>query len=164
MYEGIAYSALWKLMSWLPGTLLRRWVSREWLISRTRIDVRNRPTGVQIYGGEMPHASIWLAVHNGGYFPIELDRLTAELNLAGMSIEFFHLSRVPIPAESTREVYVRGPVPQGLIAHYTRNIRNGDVVSVSVRAEFNSAIHHFSVNTASMGGIKPDTANLPNQG
>ncbi len=163
MYEGVAYSALWKLMSWLPGFILRRWISKEWLAERTHIDVRARPTGVQINGGEIPRAYIWLTIHNTGYFPIQLDRLTAELTLAGAAVELYHLNRITIPAEKSYNFYMTGSVPQGLISHFARNIKHSDTVSVSVQAEFNSDIHEFSVNTGSMGGIKPDTTNLPSQ-
>ena len=158
MYEGVAYSAIWKFMSWLPGFVVRQFITKRWLAEKTRIDVRARHSSVQIVGGEMPNATIWLNIHNGGYFPIELDRLTAELWLAGCNVQFYYLDRTLIPAGETRELYLKGNLTPGQIAHYTRN-RAGDVL-LSVRAEFNSDIHDFSVNTGQLSGIKPDTPGI----
>src|SRR5688572_22248404 len=98
MLEGVAFGPLWKLVSWLPGFLLRRWISRRWLAERMRIDVRARHSPVQIMGGEAPEATIWITFQNIGYFPVELDRFTVDLSLAGMTTQFFHLDRVPVPA------------------------------------------------------------------
>lgn len=156
MIEGVALSALWKLMSWLPGIVLRRFISKESLVSKTRIDVRPRHDPVQLRGGEIPEATVWLQVSNNGYFQIELDRLTAELSLAGAIIQLFSLDRIPILPGATQEVLLRGALAPGHIAHFALNRNNGNS-SLQVRAEFNSNIHNFSVRTDHLSGITPTT-------
>jgi hypothetical protein len=160
MYEGVAYSALWKLMGWLPGFLLRWRFPKQALIARTRIDVRNRPHAVQLNGGEVSEATIWLIINNAGYFPIELDRLTVTLQLAGTPLEFFHLDRIMLAPDSTHELHVRGPISPGALAHYKRNQSNGGMVSVSIRAEFNSKIHNFAVNTGALNNVATRAINM----
>lgn len=161
MVEGVAYGWLWKLVSWLPGFLLRWRFSKKALADRIRIDVPPRHTAVQINGGEITEAAIYLQIHNRGYFPVELDRMTVQLILAGSAIEYFYLDRTPIPPDTTCDIHVRGPLPRGLVDHYARNIKNGDVVSLLVRAELNSKIHNFSVNTGYLNGIQPRNINMP---
>jgi len=162
MLEGISYGWAWKFVSWLPGFLLRRWWTREALAARIRIDVRPRHSPVQINGGpEITRADIWLEVQNNGYFPVELDRMTVVLTLAGSRVQFFNLDRLPIPADSRAELHVEGPIPPGLILHYARNIKNGDIVSLSVYAEFNSKIHNFAVRRQDLSGIEARNVNMP---
>ncbi len=163
MVEGVAYGWLWKLVSWLPGFLLRWRFSKQALADRIKIDVPPRHTPVQINGGEISDATISLQVQNTGYFPVELDRMTVDLTLAGSTVQFFHLERRAIPPDSTCELHIRGPILPGLVAHYSRNIKNGDIVSLSVQAEFNSKIHDFSVKTGYLSGIQPRNINMPNQ-
>jgi hypothetical protein len=160
MYESVAYSALWKLMGWLPGFLLRWRFSKQALIARTRIDVRNRPHAVQLNGGDISEATVWLVISNAGYFPIELDRLTVTLQLAGPSIELFHFDRITLPPDSTHELHVRGPVSSGVLAHYKLNKGNESAVAVLVRAEFNSKIHNFAVNTGYLSGVAIRAINM----
>src|ERR1039458_5109318 len=126
MMEGVALSALWKLVSWLPGIVLRRFVSKESLISKTRIDVRPRHDPVQINGGEMSEATVWLQIYNNGYFQIKLDRLTAELSLAGAITQLIFLDRIPILPGATQDVLLRGTISPGHIAHFERNRSNGN--------------------------------------
>ena len=159
MYEGVAFSALWKLMGWLPGFLLRWRFSKEDLKSRIRIDVRNRPHAVQLNGGEVADAAIWVVIHNAGYFPVELDRATVTLAI-GYSLEFYSLDRVVLAPDATHEVCVRGPLTSGVIAHYKLNRNNSQSFSVSVRAEFNSKIHNFSVNTGYLSGLAIHAINM----
>lgn len=163
MLEGVAYSWGWKLVSWLPGFLLKRWWPKDALAARVRIDVRPRHSPVQINGGpEITRADIWLELQNAGYFPIELDRMTVELSLAGSSLEFYFLNRVLIPADSRYDFHVQGPIPPGLITHYARNLKaNAGGVSLSIYAEFNSKIHNFSVKALSLTGIEPRNINIP---
>jgi hypothetical protein len=160
MYEGVAYSALWKLMGWLPAFLLRWRFSKDALISRTRIDVRNRPHAVQINGGEVSEATIWIAINNAGYFPVELDRLTATLYLGGVPVEFFHLDRIMLRPDSTTELHLRGPINPGVLAHYKRTQTNGGMVSVSIGAEFNSKIHNFAVRTGALNDVATRAINI----
>jgi hypothetical protein len=162
MLEGVSYGWVWKFMNWLPGFLLRRWWSKEALSARIRIDVRPRHSPVQINGGpEITRADIWLELHNNGYFPIELDRMTVELNLAGVTLDFYQLSRIAIPADSRHDLYVHGPIPAGVLSHYARNMKNGSGVSLSVYAEFNSKIHDFPVKVQHLSGIEPRHINIP---
>ena len=163
MIEGVAYGSwLWRLMSWLPGFILRRWWTKEALAARIRIDVRARHTSVQINGGpEITRADIWLELQNKGYFPVELDRLTAELNLAGSTVEYYLLDRRQVPADSQCDLHVKGPIPPGLIAHYARNLKHGAPVSLSIYAEFNSKVHNFSWKSETLGGIKAENINMP---
>ncbi len=160
MYEGVAYSALWRLMGWLPGFLLRWWFSKDALKARVRIDVRNRPHAVQVNGGEVSEAMVWIAIQNAGYFPIELDRLTAVLSLAGVTVECYHLDRLVIAPDANCELYVRAPLTPGVVAHYKLNRNNEGTVNVSVRAEFNSKIHNFSVNTGYLSGVAVRAINM----
>lgn len=162
MVEGLAYGWIWKLVSWLPGFLLRWRFSKQALAGRIKIDVPPRHTPVQINGGEIPEATIWLQIQNTSYFPVELDRMTVDLTLAGSTVEYFSLERIAIAPDSACDVHVRGPISPGLVAHYARNIKNGDIVSLSVRAEFNSKIHNFSVKTGYLSGIQPRNINMPN--
>lgn len=159
MIEGMTFSVFWRLMTWLPAFILRRFFSKQTLAERTRIDVRPRNNPVQIRGGEIPEATIWLQISNKGYFPIELDRLTVELWLAGVTAQFYSLDRVIIEAGAEQEVYLRGPLAIGHIKHLAHN-RNNSNTSISVRAEFNSKIHNFSVITGQLSGINPDLSSI----
>ena len=67
-------------MGWLPGCLLRWRFSKEELSSRVRIDVRARPWALQLDGTDQS-ATIIIEIQNNGYFRIELDRVTAILNI-----------------------------------------------------------------------------------
>ena len=153
MYDGIAYSALWKLMAWLPPFLIRWKFTKEALAARVRIDVRNRPHAVQINGGEISDATTWLTIQNAGYFPVQLDRLTLTLTLGGVPLDFYHLTRVSIPVDKMHELFLRDPLNPGLISHIKRNLKNGEIVSASIDAEFNSDIHNFSVRVPHISGI-----------
>ncbi|SRR5258706_7706745 len=157
MIEEVAVSLGWKMMSWLPGFILRRCVTKRSLVEKTQIDVRPRGSQVQLVGGDIPEATIWLRIDNRGHFPIELDRLTAELWLAGRTVQFFYLDRVTISAGKPCELYVKGSLTEGHIKHMTLNRQNLNV-SLQVRAEFNSKIHNFSVNSGQLSGIVPATS------
>jgi len=162
MVEGIALNWFWKLMAALPGFLLRWRYPKEALARHIRIDVRPRHTPVQINGGDVSEVTIWLQIQNAGPFFVELDRMTLQLNLAGYPLDYYMLDRTPVPAASTIEVYVRGPVPAGVIKHYALNVKNGDIVSLHVRAEFNCKVHDFTVRTENLSGIQPRNINIPN--
>jgi hypothetical protein len=157
MIEEVAVSLGWKIMSWLPGFVLRRYVTKQSLVEKTQIDVRPRNSPVQLLGGDIPEATIWLRIDNKNNFPIELDRLTVELWLAGRTAQFFYLDRVSIPAGKPCEVYVKGLLTEGHIKHMILNRQNPNV-SLQVRAEFNSKIHNFSVQTGQLSGIVPSTS------
>jgi hypothetical protein len=159
MYDGMALSAVWKIMGWLPGFLLRWRFSKEDLKKRIRIDVRNRPFAVQLNGSDMPEAYVWIVIQNNGYFPVELDRVTVTLSL-GPSIDFYSLDRVPLAPDATHEVHLRGPLSKGIIEHYKLNKDNSYNHSVTVRAEFNSKIHNFSVNTGYMSQLAIHAINI----
>src|SRR5258708_24639459 len=108
MIEEVAVSIGWKMMSWLPGFVLRRYITKQSLAEKTQIDVRPRNSPVQLVGGDIPEATISLNIDNKGNFPIQLDRLTAELWLAGPPAQFFYLGRVTIPAG----MHVAGYLPE----------------------------------------------------
>lgn len=146
MYEGVALGGLWKLMGWLPGYLLRRFFTKEDLRARIRLDVRNRPYALQLNGGDMSEATIWVEIRNAGYFTVELDRLTATLSI-GHSFEFYSLDRVTLLPDATHEIYLHGPLTPGAIALYKLNRNNSNICSIQLRAEFNSKVHNFSAKT-----------------
>jgi hypothetical protein len=162
MLEGVAYSWAWKLVTWLPGFLLRLWWPQERLASRISIDVRPRHSPVQINGGEISRADIWLELQNAGPFPVELDRMIVTAYLAGSSLDFYHLDRIILAPETRTEVHIQGAVPAGHIAHYARNLKHGNPMSLAVRAEFNSKIRQFSVRTDNLSGIDARNVNMPN--
>jgi hypothetical protein len=163
MVEAVALNWFWKLMATLPGFLLRWWYPREALARHLRIDVRPRHSPVQISGGDVSEATIWLQIQNTGPFHMELDRMIVQLNLAGYPLDYYMLDRTAIRPASTIEVYVRGPIPPGVLRHYALNIKNGDIVSLQVRAEFNCKVRDFTVRTETLSGIQPRNLNIPNQ-
>jgi hypothetical protein len=146
MYEGVALGGLWKLMGWLPGYLLRKFFSKEDLKSRIRIDLRNRPYALQLNGGDISEAAIWVEIRNAGYFTVELDRLTATLSI-GHSYDFYSLDRVTLIPDAAHEVCLRGPLTSGAIALYKLNRNNSNICCIQLRAEFNSKIHNFAAKT-----------------
>lgn len=146
-------------MGWLPGFLLRRLFSREDLKSRIHIDVRNRPFALQLNGGDFSEAAMWIVIQNNGYFPIELDRLTATLHI-GVSLDFFSLDRVWLPPDASHEIFVRGPLNPGTIAFYKLNKKNAGIVVIDIRAEFNSKIHNFSYRTGNISSFAINAINM----
>jgi hypothetical protein len=163
MLEGVAYSWGWKFVTWLPGYLLRVWWSKEALAARIRIDLRPRHSPVQINAGpEITRADIWLEVQNSSPFPVELDRMTVTLYLAGSTIDYYHLERVTLRPDSRTEFHVDGYIPPGHIAHYARNYKAAsDPVALDIHADFNSKIRNFAVHTGTLTGIQARNINLP---
>jgi len=155
MYDSVVISAFWKIMSQLPSFILRRVFTKQDLANKIRIDVRPRHTAVQVVGQHLPNATVWLVIQNSGHFAVELDRLTAELNLAGCYVQLVHLERIPFKGGSQQELYLKTNLTLNQIEHYARHL-TGDV-SLSVHAEFNSVIHDFAVRTGNLTGIKPET-------
>jgi hypothetical protein len=144
-----------------PAFLLRLWWPKERLASRIRIDVRPRHSPVQVNGGEISKADIWLEIQNSGPFPVELDRLIVTLHLAGTSLDLYRLERTVVQADARTEIHVHGAVPAGHIAHYARNLKHGNPVSLSLHAEFDSKIHQFSVKSDNLSGIEARNVNMP---
>ena len=157
--ETLPVGMIWRAMSWLPGFLLRRFFSKQWLAQHTRIDVRPRYDPVSVRGGELPEVHIWLVVSNHGHFPIELDRLTAEFTMGAAVARFHHLNRAELKPNAEIEIFVRGALTGEQIAHISRN-KERPFVALQLQAEFNSKLHNFSVNTGQLSGIKPELLNV----
>src|SRR5258708_11517546 len=132
MVEGVAFSGLWKLMTWAPGFLLRWFFSKDALKSRIKMDVRNRPYAMQINGAETSEVTVWLSIHNNGYFPVEIDRVTVSVSI-GRTYEFYDLDRVVLAPDATRELHVSGILSPGAVALYKLN-KSNNIVSVIIRA------------------------------
>lgn len=157
--ETIPIGVLWRLLSWLPGFVLRWFFSKNWLSAHTRIDIRPRHDPVSVYGGELPHVQLWIVIANRGHFPIEMDRLTAELTFGALIAQFFKLDKIQIAADGELEVLVQGALTGEQIAHIAK-IKERPQIALQIRAEFNSKVHNFAVDTGRLEGVKPALINV----
>lgn len=157
--ETLPFGLIWRLMSWLPGFILRWFFSKQWLSTHIRIDLRPRHDPVLIQGGELPEAQIWLTITNKGHFPVELDRFTVDFGIAGAVVRFHVLKRQALAANAELEVLVRGALSHAHMEHLKRNLARPNI-TVQMQAEFNSKVHNFSVDTGQLSGIKPELMNL----
>jgi hypothetical protein len=153
--ETVPFGLIWRLMSWLPGFILRWFFSKQWLGKHVRMDLRPRHDPVLIQGGELPDVQIWLIISNKGHFPVELDRLTVDFGIAGAVTRFHVLKRQDLAANAESEVLVRGALSGEHVAHLKRNLARPNI-TVQVQAEFNSKIHNFAFDTGQLTGIKPE--------
>lgn len=157
--ETVPVGLIWRLMSWLPGFILRKLFSQQWLSAHSRIDLRPRHDPVSIQGGELPEVMLWLDISNRGHFPIELDRLTVDFGIAGAMTRFYVLNRKALAPNEEWGLLVRGALSAAHIAHLKRNLERPNI-TVQVQAEFNSKIHNFSVDTGQLSGIRPELTSI----
>ena len=146
-------------MSWLPGFFLRRFFSKQWLATHTRIDVRPRHYPVSVRGGELPEVNLWLIVANHGHFDIELDRLSGEFIFGSAITRFHYLKRTELKPNVEVEIFIRASLTADQVAHISRN-KERPFIALQLQAEFNSKIHNFSVDTGQLTGIQPDFLNV----
>ncbi len=157
--DAVPIGVLWRFLSWLPGFVLRWFFSKRWLADHTRIDIRPRHDPVSVYGGELPQVQFWIIVANRGHFPIELDRLTVEFSFAAVNTQFYKLDRIQLAADSEAEVFVRG-VLTGEQAVHIAKYKDRPQIALQLKAEFNSKVHNFAVDTGRLEGINPALSNL----
>lgn len=157
--ETVPLGLIWRLMSWLPGFVLRWFFSKQWLGAHSHIDLRPRHDPVLIQAGELPEVQIWLLISNRGHFPVELDRLTVDFGIAGAVTRLYVIKRQALVANAELEVLVRGALSDAHVAHLKRNLARPNI-TVQVQAEFNSKIHNFSTDTGQLNGIKPELINI----
>lgn len=157
--EILPISILWRLLSWLPGFILRWFFSKNWMIAHTHIDIRPRHDPVSIYGGELPQIQLWIVIGNRGHFPIEMDRLSAELTFGAAVAQFFKLDRIQVEANTEVEVLVRGVLTSAQITHIAKSTQRPQA-ALQLKAEFNSKVHNFPVDTGRLEGIKPALLNI----
>ena len=154
-YVSATVGAVWRLLAWLPGFVLRFFFSKVWLAQHTVIDLRPRHDPVTLRASDLPEFEIWLVVTNRGHFPVELDRLSVELSYAAARIHAGYFRRTEIGAGNPCEVFVRGALSAEQVAHIGRN-RANPYVALQVHAEFNCKLHNFSVDTGQLSGVKPE--------
>ena len=154
-YVSATASAVWRLLAWLPGVLLRLFFSKRWLAKHTNIDLRPRHDPVTIRASDLPEFEVWLVVANGGHFTVELDRVSLELTFGAAIIRSSYLRRTEIAAGKSSEIFVRGSLSAEQVAHIAKN-RIQPRVALQVIAEFNSKIHNYAVDTGQLAGIKPE--------
>lgn len=145
-------------MGWLPSFLLRWFFSKDKLRSRVHLDARGLHWALQIDGSDQ-FATICVTVHNGGYFRIELDRVTGVLHI-GKSVEFFNIDRVPLEPDARHEVFLRGFLSRSAIDYYKVNKDNRSALGIEIHAEFNCKIHNFSVRTLNISGFQVQAFNV----
>ena len=148
----------WRMISWLPGAVLRWVFNSTRMASLVEIDVRPRGSALTFDCGDAPLVDLWLTVRNGTPFVVTLDRLRVDLWCSGRRLgELWFLERIAVPAGTKgRDLLVRGLAG----VRYDRLLEKDPRGSIQVRAYFESKVGRFELNTRQLEGIRPELVNV----
>lgn len=154
-------NALWEVFRWLPGLLLRRFFSANWLAAHFEIDIRPRNSPVEIVYQPKSENSvrIYLSVRNETHFEVEVDRITLKFFYGAEMTDLTHLRRELLAPREKREIYLTAPIETTRAATLPFQYKhNSSHCELHVLAECNSKLHKFRIETR-LEGIRPAITN-----
>jgi hypothetical protein len=149
----------WKLVTWLPGALLKWTFSQTWFQSQVKIDLRPRYEAVTLFAGDKKDITIWLRVTNFTYFDIEIDRLIIEFHSAGHSVKLIKLDREIVSSLTQHDLMLQHSLTSDHVAAIERTFNNHQKAVITVHAEINSKVHNFKLDL-SLSEIQPRLNNF----
>lgn len=157
--ESVLSSVAWRFLSWLPGLLLRRFFSKDWLASHIAIDIRPRHNPVEISQPDSPCVRIYLQVRNNTHFEVVIDRLVLKFVYGGELANVIHLKREIFKPNEDREVFLKGQIDESRIKSLSfHHNNNPDHCGLEILAECDSKISKFTIEKY-LEGIKPKVQN-----
>lgn len=119
----------WRLLQLIPGLRPLAWrkiYSDERLDQEIRIGARGDGGGIELYrDGDNGRAQVWLDVVNLAPFPIEIDRITGDLTVAGVAVAQINaVDRHTISAKRWGDVYVQFPLSAGQLDAVTLQLKH----------------------------------------
>ncbi len=151
MVDGYWLNPLWRLITWLPGIVLRMIFTPSRMASLVKLEIARHGEQVVFTWGDVANVSVRLEVLNRSPLHIELDRASLSLWRGGVQpvSTIWFLDRVAVGAGEEREISAFG----------CHSIRNESLLpggteplscGVDVRAYFNSRVGKFSVTSGNL--------------
>ena len=156
--RGFLQNPLWQYFGWLPRILLQRIFDPEHLASLVSISVQETGDQIVFDFGTPPNVRVYLKVDNRSPLRVELDRLIIQLWHNGHTSELFNVDRIPICAGGTKAILV-----QGLHGVRYAHIDRTSLLSLNIRAYFNSRVVPFKVERNRIEGIHVTLVNIQNR-
>jgi hypothetical protein len=124
-----------------------------------QFDVRPRYEYATVNLGEVASFEIWFQMTNLSPFQVELDRAGVDFYCSGVCLTSSSLMRISLDSGETKQLHIRGTIPDGHANHIARNAGNHCSYIEGI-LEFNCDLHNFSKNNWHLNGVLPRFVNV----
>lgn len=117
----------WRIVTWLPGAVLRWAFTKKWMSTRISADVlaRRGSTEIHIYKADGADLTAWFSIRNDSHVPVEIDRIHGGFTYGASICEILDVQRRVIGAHKQEQVYVRTHLHPYQVKRIAANRKNG---------------------------------------
>lgn len=162
MYELVKEFSVKLLAKLLPWTL--RWLyTPEKIAGLIKVRISSEGSGIELWGGELPHASAWIQITNLSPFTLELERAYGSIEYGSSLDRYNYLRKAIIPPASEVRIHIEASLSQEHVGIIKRLKPSNPNPVVNFEGYFKSSVnevhairrletsHHRLVNIANAG-------------
>ncbi len=131
--------------SYLFGSVLRKYYTRQKLSELIEVKVSSEPAGITVNCSELPDASAWIIITNLSPFHVTVYEFEAELYLPERAVKFVKICNVDIGPSDNERLFVQTDLTVKQIEYIKRH-KNVETLWLKVKAMLSCRLSTFEIN------------------